>query len=253
MDKFFKKVYHTNNSSSVYFLSVISGYPMGAKLICNMYELGRINKTDAKRMLSFCSVSGPMFIVGTVGVGFLFSFKAGLIILISNIIASLINGLIYRGKDNENVEFEFNEKTADNLLYDSVYDALISILMVGGFIVISFLIIDVLNNLHITSAISSAVCRVFNLQKSQYVVSSVLEGFIEITRGILDLGKTNASLTIKTIIASGLIGFGGISIMMQSTSFLKRLNISIKTIILQKITQAILCVLITTPFAIIFI
>ncbi len=225
---------------------------MGAKLICNSYELGRINKTDAKKMLSFCSISGPMFIVGTVGVGFLLSFKAGLIILISNILASLLNGLLYKGKQSENIEFSSKPaNSSENLLYDCVYDSLISVLMVGAFIVFSFLIIEVLNNLHIISALSKLICFCFNCVDKQDVVCSVIKGIIEITRGCLDLGKTSINLQTKTIIASGLVAFGGISVIMQSIGFINKLKISVKSIIMQKISQAILCVLISIPLCLI--
>ena len=88
MDKFFNKTYHTPNGSFLtFFLSVLSGYPMGAKLICTMYENKYISSNEAKKMLSFCSISGPMFIIGTVGVMMLQSFKAGFIILIANSLA----------------------------------------------------------------------------------------------------------------------------------------------------------------------
>ena len=252
MDKLFKKIYHTNNSAGVYFLSVLSGYPMGAKLICNMHEMGRINNLDAKRMMSFCSVSGPMFIIGTVGVGFLVSFKAGLVILIANILASLLNGLIYRGKSVKEVEFNYSpQKKNENLLYDCVYDAMISVLMVGAFIVLSFLIIEILINLKILTTFSAFFANIFKLDNE--VVMSILKGTIEITRGTLDLGKCGISLRAKTIIASGLVGFGGISVLLQSMGFLSKLNIPIKTMLLQKVTQAILCVVISIPLAIIFI
>ncbi len=244
LDKYFKNIYHTNNSSMVYFLSILSGYPMGAKLICNMYELGRIDQTDAKKMLSFCSVSGPMFIVGTVGVGFLFSFKAGIIILISNIVASLINGLIYRGKKGKDLSFDYlPQKRNSNLLYDCVYDAMISVLMVGAFIVLSFLIIEILINLKVLTHLSILISKIFNVDFN--VVLSVLKGTIEITRGTLDLGKTCISLNAKLVIASGLVGFGGISVMLQSMGFLSKLKIRLTTMLLQKLTQAMLCIIIS--------
>lgn len=255
MDKFFKKVYHTPSCSTViFFLSIISGYPMGAKLICSMYDKGHIDTQDAKRLMSFCSISGPMFIVGTVGVSILCSYKAGLIILIANIIASLLNGLIYRGKKYEkNDEINIPRHDSSNLLHDSMYDSIISILIVGGFIVFSFLLIDILKNLHIIEGLSTAICSVFHLQNSTDVVSSILSGCIEMTRGIIDLSGTNISLTIKTIISSGLIGFGGVSILLQSITFIYKLKIPTTYILKQKLTQSLLCVLVTIPLAIIFI
>lgn len=255
MDKFFKKVYHTPSCSSViFFLSIISGYPMGAKLICTMYDKGHIDTYAAKKLMSFCSISGPMFIVGTVGVSILNSYRAGMIILIANIIASLLNGLIYRGKKlNKNDKIIISHHDSSKLLYDSMYDSIVSILIVGGFIVFSFLTIDILKNLHIIDGISNAICSVFHLQNSTDVVSSILSGGIEITRGIIELSGTNISLSIKTIISSGLIGFGGVSILLQSITFVSRLKIPTTCLLKQKLTQSLLCVLITIPLAIIFI
>lgn len=97
LDKPFKKFYNTPNGSFlIFFLSVISGYPMGAKLISNMYENKYIDNDDALAMLSFCSISGPMFMIGTVGVSIFHSYKTGLIIMIANLLASIFNGLIFR-------------------------------------------------------------------------------------------------------------------------------------------------------------
>ena len=255
MDKFFNKLYHTPISSfSTFFLATLSGYPMGAKLICTMFENGQITTKDAKKMLSFCSVSGPMFMLGTVGIAMLNSFKAGVIILISNIIASLINGIIYRGKNEKtNKNFKYISKDNNNLLAESVYDSLVSILMVGSYIVLSFILIDILNNLHITTFLSKIICSVCNINSHHDVVLSVLNGLIEITRGILDLSSSNISLALKTIISSTLIGFGGVSILLQSISFLSKVKISMKSIILQKTTQSILCFIVTTLFCLMFL
>lgn len=254
VDKVFNRLYNTPALTSVIFvLSVISGYPMGAKLICNLFEGKIIEQDDAKRMLSFCSISGPMFIVGTVGVGIFLSYKAGLIILLSNILASLINGLIYRGKRKilqEKKEITFGEHK--NLLQSSVYDALISVLMVGAYIVLSFLIVDLLKNTHVLSLIANFICKIFKFFNVK-AVEAVLAGIIEITRGVLDLQASGISLSIKTIIASGIIGFGGFSVMMQSYSFLTTLKIKMKTMFLQKLTQGVLCLIITIPFALLLL
>ena len=255
MDKFFNKLYNTPICSfSTFFLSALSGYPMGAKLISAQFENDIITKKHAKKMLSFCSVSGPMFMIGTVGVGMMKSYKAGVIILISNLIASLLNGLFYRGKkDNFTPNFTTLKRRVNNPLTDSVYDSLIAILMVGSYIVLSFIIIDILNNLHITSTISKIICCVCNIPERQDVVNSILNGSIEITRGILNLSNTNLPLRFKTIISSTLIGFGGISIILQSVSFLNKLNISIKSMLLQKTTQSILCLVISSLLCFILI
>ena len=319
LDKPFKKFYNTPNGSFlIFFLSVISGYPMGAKLISNMYENKYIDNDDASTMLSFCSISGPMFMIGTVGVSIFHSYKAGLIIMIANLLASIFNGLIFRKRikskqiynkkeDNnflkgsnlqiKNVDLALNreknlnkmdkikdiniekdrtenrfikEKLEDktneykekkieqnsddkkensNILADSVYDSLNSILIVGVYIMLSFLIIDLLKNIEFISNVASAICGVFNITDKQNVVESVLSGLVEITRGNIDLATTNISLQAKTIISSGLIGFGGISVLMQSSAFIKNLNLPINSIVTQKVCQGLLSTLFAIPLS----
>ena len=319
LDKPFKKFYNTPNGSFlIFFLSVISGYPMGAKLISNMYENKYIDNDDALSTLSFCSISGPMFMIGTVGVSIFHSYKVGLIIMIANLLASIFNGLIFRKRikskqiynkkeDNnflkgsnlqiKNVDLALNreknlnktdkikdlniekdrtenrfikEKLEDktneykekkieqnsdnknessNILADSVYDSLNSILIVGVYIMLSFLIIDLLKNIGFISNVASAICGVFNVTDKQNVVESVLSGLVEITRGNIDLATTNISLQAKTIISSGLIGFGGISVLMQSSAFIKNLNLPINSIVTQKVCQGLLSTLFAIPLS----
>lgn len=250
LDKLFAKIYHTPaTSSSVYLLSILSGYPMGAKLICNMFERGVYTREDAKKMLAFCSVSGPMFMIGTVGVAIFGSFKAGVIIFIANLVASLINGLIFRGKKTEFVvpQLETKQQEHSSILADSVYDALISILLVGSFMVLAFLIVDILKNTKILAFVANLLCKPFGFKHES--VQAVLAGLVEITRGIIDLNLVDCSLQIKVILASGLIGFGGICIMLQSITFLKKLNIKFGFVLLQKFVQGVLASIIAIPLS----
>lgn len=253
MDKFFNKVYNAPNGSFfVFLLSALAGYPMGAKLISTMYENGKISNKQAEKMLSFCSVSGPMFMIGTVGVAIFNSYKVGLIILISNILACLINGLIYRGKQEKPcINSPIYNHKSNNVLADAVYDSLISILMVGAYIVLSFIFIDVLKELNVLSFICNICSSIFRCDKS--VVEGILISVVEITRGNIEINRASISLKMKTILASGVIGFGGISVFMQSLGFLKNLNIKPVKILVQKITQCLLCLVVTIFISIIFL
>lgn len=74
---------------------------------------------------------------------------------------------------------------------------------------------------------------------------------IEITNGLILLGGTTIGLNIKIILASIIIAFSGICIMLQSTAFLNKIGISKRTMFVQKITQAILSGLATTMLVLI--
>lgn len=254
MDKFFNKLYNTpSGCAKTFFLSALSGYPMGAKLISVQYEENLITSNEAKKMLAFCSISGPMFMLGTVGMSILCSYKAGIIILISNLFSCLINGFLYRGKQNKNKKPYYNSSKIKTNLGEQIHDSLNSILMVGAYIVLSFLIIDMLKNLNIITFLSNTICWVFNSKLNHHIVESVLCGLCEITRGIIELNATNISLFAKTVISSSLIGFGGLSIFFQSNHFIEKLNIKKSYVLLQKFTQGMISLIISIPFCFLFL
>ena len=49
-------------------MGVISGYPVGAKIVTNFREQGLCSKAQCERLLAFTNNSGPLFIIGTVGI-----------------------------------------------------------------------------------------------------------------------------------------------------------------------------------------
>ena len=137
--------------------------------------------------------------------------------------------------------------------YFNLSISLISILMVGCYIVLSFIILDMLNILHITSLLTNTICGVFNLSRYHNVVSAVINGFFEITRGIYDLSLTGVSIKLKTIISSFLVGFGGFSIMLQSFSFVEKIKMPFKKMLLQKSSQAIIALIISIPLSLLIL
>ena len=56
----------TGQASFVWVMSMTSGYPMGARLTATLLERGKITLGEAQIMLSFCSTSGPLFMIGVI-------------------------------------------------------------------------------------------------------------------------------------------------------------------------------------------
>ncbi|WP_432400655.1 nucleoside recognition domain-containing protein [Wukongibacter sp. M2B1] len=53
-------------ASFVFAMSITSGYPIGVKLTSNLRRNGDISQSEAQRIISFCSTSGPLFMIGAV-------------------------------------------------------------------------------------------------------------------------------------------------------------------------------------------
>lgn len=65
--KFMRPVFNVPGKSAIaLILGNLSGYPIGAKLACNLLENEQCTKIEAERIIAFTNNSGPLFIVGTV-------------------------------------------------------------------------------------------------------------------------------------------------------------------------------------------
>lgn len=227
----------------VFFLSIITGYPIGSKLVSDLYHSGEITRVQAQKITTFTSNSGPMFIVGSVGAGLFLSAKIGYIILISHILGAVLNGLLYRNLKDDNVYFK-NKKAIDssegNILSDSVSNSISSILLVGGIIVLSFIIIEVLIKFNVFYPITFLFNKI-GIETG--VTTSILSGLLEITKGCQLISALNIGAMAKASIACFIISFGGFSTILQSMAFLKDIT-NYKFFTLQKTTHAIISTII---------
>lgn len=230
-----KKLFHTSPISAyVFFTSIISGYPVGAKMTADLYQSGRITKADAFRMTSFCSTSGPMFVIGAVGIGMLANPVYGYIILASHILGACLNGILYRninpkiGSGNSQIKIERNKSN----FADMVTDSALSIITVGAIIAIFFVVI--------TSF--APILSIFPAP-----LSCILEGLIEITKGCIDIASVMSG-EIAVIACTFVISFGGLSTILQSIAMLDKLDMPIWLFILQKFTHALIATLLTSVF-----
>lgn len=237
--KLFPKIFKVPSLAIyVFILSILSGYPVGAKIVADLYESGAISKEEAYKITTFTSNSGPMFILGSVGIGMLASRKLGIIILISHILGALINGLIYRNHKEKNTEInkkiiEKNNLSIGDLMWNTVH----SVLIIGGFIALFFVIIEIINNLNIFSPISNLFSKIFNCDAN--IFTAIFNGIFEITRGCLDISKLGLSELISGTLCTFIISFGGLATAMQALVFLKKFDMRFSFFIKQKITHAI--------------
>lgn len=96
-------------------MGIISGYPIGAKIASNFRQTGTCSKEECERLLSFTNNSGPLFIIGTVGISMFGNTTIGILLLITHILASLTVGICFRFyKKDVDVSYK-NLNTSKNL------------------------------------------------------------------------------------------------------------------------------------------
>lgn len=256
LNKFLKPIFNVPGESSIaIILGIISGYPVGAKVVCNLKKEKIISKIEAERLIAYTNNSGPLFILGTVGIALFQNKKIGIILLISHILSSLLVGYLFRywKKDKLEVTFtenKFNSQTKPiklsnlgEILGNSIKNSISTILLIGGFVVIFSVILSILENSGILNMFSYFLYD-FGIPKD--ITTCFITGFIELTNGVnicSELYK-NYSL-ISILLASFLLGFGGLSVLLQVYSIISKEYISIKPYFYGKLLQGTFSVLLT--------
>ena len=189
LDKFMRPLFNVPGIGGfVFVMGLISGYPVGAKVVSDFRQEGLVTKDEGERMLAFTNNSGPLFIISSVGISLFGDTTTGLLLLCTHVLACITVGIIL-GKFSKKSDEEFRAKiifsqrnsthfienslhnkttnrnnsvsnfsasksqnvTFKNLgevLGSSINNSISTILMIGGFVVIFSVIISILNQTH---------------------------------------------------------------------------------------------------------
>ncbi len=223
-----------------FIMSVLSGYPVGAKMISEFKENGFITKTECERASAFCSTPSPMFLIGSVGNLMFNDFKFGLFLFLTCLISAILTGIVfsfYKRNERPSQNARLCFKPVDNLLYESAYSSVISVLVIGGLIALFFTLTEILLSIGVLTPIIKILSLIF---KDEKIAKSVALGLIECTKGLKTL--TNAPFGFWTLpIASCIAGFGGLSVITQSLAYLKKAKIKTAVFLFAKGVSAVLC------------
>ena len=245
-------------------MGIISGYPIGAKIVTNFKEQGLCTKEEAERMIAFTNNSGPLFIIATVGISLFGNTLIGILLLITHILACLSVGIIFRfWKRNENSQFSKKSLASSNehklvcfsnlgeVLSKSILSSIQTIFVIGGFVVLFSVILSILKNSHFITIFAQILSPVFSLFGINDIAfsSGFLSGIIELTNGIMQISTIPyKEISVNIILCAFLLGFGGISVLLQVFSIISKSDISIRAYFIGKLLHGILAATYTFLF-----
>lgn len=246
------KLFRVNGSVGyAFFMSVISGYPMGAKVVSDLKENNALSKTESVRAAALCSTSSPMFLISSVGAFMFKNALFGVCLFVCHLLSALSVGFIfsfYKRKDLPTRSMLINPQKMDNLLYETVYSAVISALVVGGMITLFYLTTEILVTTKVLSPLISGLSTIIG---DSQVAKGIILGAFECTRGLKSVATCGTSL-LSLCACAFICGFGGLSVIMQSIIYLKKAKIKTAPFFIAKILMAVLSVLFVLIFYPIF-
>lgn len=223
-----------------YFISLLSGYPMGSKTVSDLRKAGLLTKSESVRASCLCSTSSPMFLIGCVGNLMFNNSLFGVFLFITHLVSSIVIGFIfsfYKEKEEEDNQFVLaSEKASSDFFAVTVKNALSDILFVGAVITLFYVITEALLEYNLLLPVIKGLNLVFN---EETLSKGITFGLFECTKGLkaLSLGKIN--LFTLPIVAS-ITGFGGFSVIMQSLPFLKSAKIKIAPFLFSKLVAIVI-------------
>ena len=265
-------------------MGIISGYPTGAKIASRFRQDNTCSKEECERLLSFTNNSGPLFIIGTIGISMFGNTIIGILLFITHVLASITVGIIfrfwkYKSSSFNNKKFNFETSNLKNdinyrleskttnlpninnsknvnflnlgeIIGSSITNSISTILMIGGFVVFFSVVISILkasNLLQLLSLFLNPILRLFSIPAE--LSKPIITGILEITNGINGIASIHLrAISINVIITSFLLGFGGISVMLQVLSIIAKTDLSPKPYILGKLLHGIIAAFYTYIF-----
>lgn len=235
LNKMLKKLYkYSNYGLYAIFMGFFCGFPMGAKVVSDLYEQNKISKSEANTLIAFCNNIGPAYFMGIIipilhkfGYSKTFPFIFGMYGIPA--IYGVIIGLIY-SKNPENHNFltqntavglnktNTNSLTPAAIIKKSCIDNTQSLIILGGYITF-------------TNAF-----RIFiDFIPVSVPVRDVMSAFIEITGGVQTIYAAALPQNTRIFWIMTALCFGGISCIMQTGSFLEKSGLSIACYIKHKL------------------
>lgn len=215
-------------AESILLVGLLGGYPVGAQCVCQAYTAGRLGRTDARRMLGFCSNAGPAFLFGMVASRFQ-SRSAPFVLWGIHILSALIVGFLLPGKQKTVAVLSSKKQMS---LGQAMEHSVRTMACVCGWVVLFRVIITFFDRWFL-----------WLLDREHSVL---LTGILELTNGCVNLTMMDCE-GMRFILAALFLGFGGICVGMQTVSVTTRAGLGTGLYFPGKILQGAISTILACP------
>lgn len=224
-------------------LGLFCGFPMGARLIGDMYRQHRISREEAVYLLTFANQSSPMFLSTYIVLHGLGDSTLTLPVFVIFYASAFLTSLVFRirsrrfGLPPSKPKKEVPEQTSyGNLLDTSIMNGFEIITRLGGYIILFSILAGI----------------VLQLPAPLRTAAPFLSGLTEITTGIHTISGTTLPLQVKFTAIVCCTAFGGFSTVAQTSCMLNGTGLSIFTYLKGKLVNAavagLLCLFVFVVF-----
>ncbi len=227
-DKLFRKIFNSSGTAgSAVFISLFSGFPVGAKTACSLYEKNKITKTEAHRIALSSVNAGPAFVIGAVGSMMLSSVQAGVIIFVSLSVSSILIFFLTRFIFEENdvlPSIKNSTPSVSEALVNAVYSSSKAIILICAWVLVFSCIANILS------------AKITNENYLSYI-----KAILEVSIGCEEMAEKKSPVILSAVLA-----WSGLSVHCQIFPYIQKIGLKAKHLFCSRLTHAMLASLICT-------
>lgn len=218
--------------SAALVLGLVGGYPIGASTAAQLCRAGLVSREEGERLLTFCNNSNPVFLISVLGVGVFGSVRTGIWLWLIHLLAALLTGLLFRGRARPARRRQltrppaFRAVSAPAALVEAVAGSLRGMASVCAFVVFFYVLARPL------AALGGRA-------------GAALVGLTE----LFSLTPLLTPDRFGFILASGMAGWGGLSVLCQTAAVLEGSGLSSWACLRGKAVQGLLAAALAAALA----
>lgn len=226
----------------------VVGFPAGARITASLREKNLLTRTETERLTALSHLCSPLFLIMVIGIGFLHNAKLGILLAIIHYISAFATAFLMRQskqaiappeaktpatKPKESIfigrsalmamrqAYWEDGRTFGKLLGDAVTSAVQTLMLIGGYMMIFSVLINVISITHFTDILRPVTqfllgfMGIFTDTTPQWI-----KGLMEIHLGAYALSQAqDLSLLPQMALLSAFLGWGGLSAHAQVAGF----------------------------------
>ncbi len=226
-----KRIYHlSKNGTYALLMGFLCGFPMGAKVITELYKNKKLSKDEANSLLPICNNIGPIFML-TYGLRTFVSKNSYVILFLFYGIPLVYAYFILRKKSFVSCTMKNNERMPFSVALDeSISEGAAGILSLGGYLMF-FSILSILPK---------------EFLKLSNQVSSLCACLLEITDGL------SYATDLPSYVLLSLLQFGGICCIFQTIKYLANTDLSLRHYLIHKFFLSVITLVFFFVFDVFF-
>ncbi len=215
--------------ASAFILGIVSGYPLGAITAGELYKNSYISKTEAERLLAFCNNSGPLFILGSVGIAVYSNLKYGIMLYVCHALAAVTVGIIFsfykrKSYTAPSTVMSSPDRSIGEIFSIALNNAVQNILTVCGAVVFFSII--------------SRIALDFVPLNSYFM--ALAKGISEFVTGTISVADLSIPICEKLILTAFIVGFAGFSVHIQVMAVIAKYELSLIPYFIGKLLHGII-------------